>query len=146
MSCHNKQTGNDWRWADTRHDISPYQPEECVLWPCVSCTHENTLLSTFYFYFFLNKNFFHICYDVETNQVFSDILSLQYGGSVCRGQSCTAAVTNCDKHTQTEWFELHTAVGINSTSLPVNPCLVSSCRYVPAEECNRTNKSWTRSE
>lgn len=44
-------------------------------------------------------------------------------------------------NTQTEWYKLHTAVGINSTSLPVDPCLVSSRRYPPAEECNRTNKS-----
>lgn len=60
---------------------------------------------------------------------------------VCRGQSCTAAVTDCDKHTQTEWYKLHTAAGINSASLPVDPRLVSSCRFSPAEGCNRTNKS-----
>lgn len=65
MSCHNKQTGNDWRWADTRHDISPYQPEECVLWPCVSCTHENTLLCQlfiliFFFFFKIKTSFIYV--------------------------------------------------------------------------------------
>lgn len=44
----------------------------------------------------------------------SDVL--QHVGSVCRGQSCTTAVTDCDKRTQTEWHQLHTAAGINSSS------------------------------
>ena len=52
-----------------------------------------------------------------------------------------------ETHTETEWYKLHTAVGINSTSLPGDLCPGWWSSYIPAEECNpNTRESQMRQE
>lgn len=136
-----QQTNGKWleMGGHQTYDISPYQPEKCVSWPCASHTHENRSL------WHLLGFFPWWCWDKSKIKVLWKISSLTSCACSMKGVSAggSHALQQWQTviNTQTEWYELHTAVGINSTSLPVDPCLVSSRRYIPAEECNRTNKS-----
>lgn len=130
-SCHHRQTGNDLEMGGGQtQNISPYEPEELVI----------CFFLIFYFFIYFNMKLC-ITYTFRPSlQVFRckycsyDLLSLYYAGSVCRGQSCTAAVTDCDRHTK--WYNYTLQLASIPPSAPFHPCLVFSGGYIPAKKCN----------
>ncbi len=120
---------------------SPHINQKSVC--CASHTYENRSSCQ---PFGVLKHFCEVRYDAETR-----FWSLKNKSSVASWACSREGVSAGGSHalqqwqtvinTQTECCELHTAVGINSISLPVNPSLVSSCCYIPGEGCNQTIKS-----
>lgn len=134
-----QQTNRKWlEMNDTGHMTSPHINLESVCYGLVRHTLVKTGRCVSYWGFC--KSFCHIwwCW----NRIFKSSLT----SWACSMKGVSAGGSHALQQWQTvinthKLSELHTAVGINSTSLPVDPRLVSLCRYIPAEEHNRNNKS-----